>query len=589
MRRGAKKREWARPTPPNGQLSRMRYTAPMRLMPLAIAALACAGCVSQPPPSYEALVAAVEAGETVDVAALREAFLATPAFPERAESLAPLERQAMRFIDEEPLRAGPVGSAILDQHRASIVGHYALAKFYEYVEREDAAQVHHAWVRRLTQALEDSHDGSAEAPFPVFSAAEALAYLRASGRQPVGSIYRTAEERRFTLVVAATPPNAAMQTIHFDMRPAYRAAAQRAPDQELLPGALIGHLARQDDPAAQAAVGVYLASQDRFEEAIDWLTAATRTGNILANLMLADVYLVSARRLEKGPAQKDYLALVTQNYLQAIDAGSDEAMLRLADMHLRDDEDGAELADEGVALLHQAAALGNARAHLYLAQLHLAGEHVAEDAAASETHFLRAAELDYDRAKVLYARFLLSADANREFTARAYDWIAELAQGDAAGCGGQAEQRPTAQPCAEARLILGELHARGRHVRQSHRKARSWFKSAVKAAPETASIVNEVAWWLTVTQIERLKDERYALSIMDHVMQRDAAARKQPAYLDTWAAAHAANGDFARAVALQQEALREANAQGLTHVIEELRRHLAAFEAGETITDPLVP
>ena len=567
----------------------MRYTAPMRLMPLAIAALACAGCVSQPPPSYEALVAAVEAGETVDVAALREAFLATPAFPERAESLAPLERQAMRFIDEEPLRAGPVGSAILDQHRASIVGHYALAKFYEYVEREDAAQVHHAWVRRLTQALEDGHDGSAEAPFPVFSAAEALAYLRASGRQPVGSIYRTAEERRFTLVVAATPPNAAMQTIHFDMRPAYRAAAQRAPDQELLPGALIGHLARQDDPAAQAAVGVYLASQDRFEEAIDWLTAATRTGNILANLMLADVYLVSARRLEKGPAQKDYLALVTQNYLQAIDAGSDEAMLRLADMHLRDDEDGAELADEGVALLHQAAALGNARAHLYLAQLHLAGEHVAEDAAVSETHFVRAAELDYDRAKVLYARFLLSADANREFTARAYDWIAELAEGDAAGCGAQAEQRPTAQPCAEARLILGELHARGRHVRQSHRKARSWFKSAVKAAPETASIVNEVAWWLTVTQIERLKDERYALSIMDHVMQRDAAARKQPAYLDTWAAAHAANGDFARAVALQQEALREANAQGLTHVIEELRQHLAAFEAGETITDPLVP
>ena len=163
----------------------------MRLMPLAIAALACAGCVSQPPRSYEALVTAMEAGEAVDVGALREAFRASPHFAERTQGLAPLERQAMRFIDEEPLRAGPVGSAILDQHRASIVGHYALAKFYDYVEREDAAQMHREWVARLRQALEEGRDGSDAAPYPVLSASEALAYLRASGRQPVGSIYRT--------------------------------------------------------------------------------------------------------------------------------------------------------------------------------------------------------------------------------------------------------------------------------------------------------------------------------------------------------------------------------------------------------------
>lgn len=566
----------------------MRYTAPMpRLLPLAIAALLCAGCASKPPLPYDALIATLEAGGAVDPGLIRDAFQAAPNFPKRAQELAALERQAMRFVDEEPLRAGPVGSAILGAHRASIVGHFALAEFYDYVEREDAAREHRGWVARLKDTIEAGGDGSEAAPYPVLSAPEAFAYLRASGRRPVGAIYRTPEAHQFTMVVAATPPDAAMRTTHFDLRPAFRAAASQAPGEALPPGALIGYLARQDDPAAQAAVGVYLASQDRLEEAIDWLTASTRPGNALANMMLADVYLVRARRLEPGPARNDLMALVRQEYRQAIEAGADEAMLRLADLHLAADEDEAA-ARKGLALLHRAADLGNARAHLYLAQLHLLGERVAQDDAASERHFVRAAELDDGRAKVLYARFLLSPDADRAFTEQAHDWLLELARGDAGECGEPPAPAPV-PPCAEARLVLGELHARGRHVKRSHRRARSWFKAAVAAAPDTASIVNEAAWWLTVTQIERLRDERYALRIMDHVMQRDAAARRQPAYLDTWAATHAANGDFSRAVALQRQALREANAQGLTDVIDELREHLAAFEAGETITDPLVP
>ena len=72
-------------------------------------------------------------------------------------------------------------------------------------------------------------------------------------------------------------------------------------------------------------------------------------------------------------------------------------------------------------------------------------------------------------------------------------------------------------------------------------------------------------------------------------MNRDDVARRNPAYLDTWAAAYAANGDFVRAVALQEEALKEANDAEMTEVIEELERHLASFQAGETITDPLIP
>ena len=70
-------------------------------------------------------------------------------------------------------------------------------------------------------------------------------------------------------------------------------------------------------------------------------------------------------------------------------------------------------------------------------------------------------------------------------------------------------------------------------------------------------------------------------------MSADDNARKNPAYLDTWAAAHAANGNFARAVELQQQAVDAARAQEESAVIEVLEAHLAAFQRGEAVIDPV--
>ena len=92
-------------------------------------------------------------------------------------------------------------------------------------------------------------------------------------------------------------------------------------------------------------------------------------------------------------------------------------------------------------------------------------------------------------------------------------------------------------------LLLGNLHARGVGVRKSPRRAVSWYKDAVKVSPEDPNIVNEVAWTLTVSNVAALKRTRYALGIMDVLMGNNDEARNKPEYLDTWAAAHAANGD----------------------------------------------
>ena len=119
------------------------------------------------------------------------------------------------------------------------------------------------------------------------------------------------------------------------------------------------------------------------------------------------------------------------------------------------------------------------------------------------------------------------------------------------------------------------------------RRARGWLKRAAKAAPDDASVVNEVAWTLTVSQIRRLRDERYALKIMDRVMaDENNAARLNPAYLDTWAAAYAANGDFERAIAVQQMAIEQARSSDESNDdLPVLRQHLDAFRAGELISE----
>ena len=115
---------------------------------------------------------------------------------------------------------------------------------------------------------------------------------------------------------------------------------------------------------------------------------------------------------------------------------------------------------------------------------------------------------------------------------------------------------------AEAMVILGNLYARGIASKASNRTALRWYKKAVKTAPANADIVNEVAWTLTVSDIPGLKRAKYAKSIMDFLMDEDEDARIRPEYLDTWAATHAASGDFERAIALQQIDLERPGSRG---------------------------
>ena len=62
------------------------------------------------------------------------------------ERLVELEQQALELVEDEPLKLGSIGSAILDTYQASITGHYVMSRFYAHVETPSAEQEHLEWL-----------------------------------------------------------------------------------------------------------------------------------------------------------------------------------------------------------------------------------------------------------------------------------------------------------------------------------------------------------------------------------------------------------------------------------------------------------
>lgn len=539
---------------------------------LCLAALA-AGCQTAAPVPYGELHDKAVNGESVSVAELRESFRRDVALPERMERLMELEQQALQLVEDEPLKLGSIGSAILDTYQASITGHYVMARFYEYVETPEAAASHIEWLERIQTDMASVGDGSREAPFPAMTSVDAQMYAISLNESPVGAIYQTSEAVPFGLMIQARPESGPIESFHFDlgavldaMRMDFSATANE--DADFSPVSVIGYLAKRGDTAAQAAIGAFLASQNRTDDAIDWLRASSRAGNLVASSVLAQLYWRKASSAESPEERQDALDEVLEHYLHAIALGSSDAMYELAVLYLNNHY-GEENRASGVTLLNQAAEAGHGDAAVFLAHLYYTGDLVEQDLDRARSFYVQACELGSGFGRRSYARFLLDRSIDQAPDPRAIDWLeAQADDGD-----------------PEAMILLGNMHARGVGTRQNFGRAVSWYRKAVKTAPEDASIVNEVAWTLTVSHFPELKRPNYAREIMDTLMAVNEAARARPEYLDTWAATHAANGDFERAIELQQQALAAAEALEFESVMEILETHLQAFRDGETITE----
>ena len=541
--------------------------------PLLLFATVMASCQSAPPSGADA-----ESLAGLDAAGLRQSFLAGDALAEDLRRLGDLEGQAMRLAEDEPLKLGAIGTAILDICQGCLTGHYALQRFYDHLESRQAAASHAAWLQAIKADMAGDAAGTASDPYTAMTPVEAQIFAITNAVSPVGAIYQSNEAAPFSMLVVARPAQGPLRNLYFDLENLYR-ATRRAESEELdslagnmglSPPILIGMLARGGDTTAQAAVGAMLMARKQYDTAVGWLRAASRTGNVLANVMLARIFWEKSLQAESEEERRQALDEVMENYLHAIALGSSDAMYAMGSLYING-AFGEDNAASGLALLEQAGELGHSEALLYLAHLYYAGEVVQRDAAQAETYFIRSAALQNAAARLGYARYLMRERDQAAGDERAVGWLKELVD--------ELED-------PQAMLLLGNLHARGIAAKQNFRAAHRWYRGAAKAAPNDADIVNEVAWTLTVSDLARLRKARYALKIMTRMMEADEQARTSPEFLDTWAATFAANGNFNEAVRLQQLALKEATDADRQDVLDILKEHLDLFKAGKPVIEP---
>ncbi len=528
-------------------------------------------------PSQPALSDDQKSSTPFDTQAIKAAFVAGSDYAKALSRLIELEQQALSLIEDEPLKLGSIGAAILGIYPASQTGHYAMQKYYAYVQADDSVELHTDRLDTIQQAMRISGDGNPDTPYSVMTMYDAHTYARSINNTPVGSIYQTTQHHPLVLLLITRPEKASLRQVFFDLSHTLPGLIHQGdkdnipPDKRMLPWAVIRVLAAKMDTAAQAAIGAYLSNSEKFDNAIGWLKVASRTGNILANKLLARIYWRQAEQAESSDAQAEYRELSLENYLHAVALGSTNSMYTLAGLYLSDVY-GKENRQAAIPLLKQAGDLGHPASLVLLARIYNVGEHVEANRAQAIEYFEKAAVLDSPHAIISYARFLIfetAKDASLTTEGPIHEWLLKLADADN----------------AEAMIMLGNLHARGIGAAQSNRKARRWYRKAVKIEPDDADTVNEVVWTLTVTDIPGLKRTKYAHRLMEQLMTRNQTASVHPEYLDTWAATYAARGNFERAIELQNRAIAMAGKQNRLDVMNILEDHLDHFKAEQVITE----
>ena len=511
-----------------------------------------------------------------------------------------LESQALLYLDQEPLKLGSIGSAILEKDPSNLIGRLALSKFYSSLGTIETGTDFTESYEESLKVISESGNGSPEKPWVVSSNQAAELFLKDTGISRVGGVYQSNLQQKLGLmIIGLEGENTQPKEYYFDLSHLLNSAnaylsTDKTQDSDN-PWPLLRLLSESRDSAAQAAIGAYLVKQKNYKAAINWLTASAQQDNLFAHTLLARIFWSQFSGIEQMlRSDKDQSTLTAENreslrsqlndlktksqshHRQAISLGSVESMYTLGRL-LFEGKFGPGKVIEGQELLEQSGKLGNAESFLFLAHHYRSGSIVQQDISRSTTFFSEAAKLRNPEAIVAFARFLISP-AGEGFREEEKFGIVKLLE------------ELVAEKDPEAMVVLGNLSAAGVQTDQSFRQAISWYRKAVKAASNNIDeasdeIINEVAWILATTSKKSLKRARYALRIIDKRMQESSLAREKPEFLDTWAAALAANGQFEKAIEIQNRAISKATEQDRDDVLQILEKHLKSFKLNQPITE----
>lgn len=126
--------------------------------------------------------------------------------------------------------------------------------------------------------------------------------------------------------------------------------------------------------------------------------------------------------------------------------------------------------------------------------------------------------------------------------------------------------------CGLASLLLGE---------NKPTEACQHYREALKAEPDELSALNNLAWVLSTTPNESLRDGKSAIPHAERAAE--LTQRQQPFILMTLAAAYAAAGRFADAIPTAESALSLAEASSNASLANTLQAQLAAYRAGNAL------
>ena len=506
--------------------------------------------------------------------------------------IAKFERQAMSLYYDEPLRLGPLSSAILKVLPVNMVGQLAAQRFYAFVE-SDKATYHRDQAEKIALAMALGRNGTLEAPFRAHSVAEARAFVIHDGNQPIGSIYAASEEFPLMVRISVLREGESVEHQYFEVFPVLNVAElfrqqPKFAQEARGPGPIVLEtLVRLGDVTARVTIGQLLVSNGQINDALRVLDRANASDNLLVDLLMARAYRALALKSEEERMERNLQS--AYHYRQAATSGYDSAMFELALLNLSGAL-GEDAKHDGIEILERAAGVGNSNAMFHLA-LHLVGGVLWQPDAERAKTLLDAVLQEpptIEHRQVANELLFSPAHGDGEEEIQLVDYFSPPERRQAVRDFALEWLRETAKNDLEAMVMLAGQFARGIHVRQDFRKSRALFRKAARRDPGNSELVNSIAWTLTVTHHQRLRDPRYALKIMDTMMSKDENAVSEPAYIDTLAAIHAALGDFEKAVTLQRKAIEYASTEDFPEELrQELGEHMDAFMKRQTVIDPV--
>ena len=230
-----------------------------------------------------------------------------------------LESQALLYLDQEPLKLGSIGSAILEKDPSNLIGRLALSKFYSSLGTIETGTDFTESYEESLKVISESGNGSPEKPWVVSSNQAAELFLKDTGISRVGGVYQSNLQQKLGLmIIGLERENTQPKEYHFDLSHLLNSAnaylsTDKTQDSDN-PWPLLRLLSESRDSAAQAAIGAYLVKQKNYKAAINWLTASAQQDNLFAHTLLARIFWSQFSGIEQMlRSDKDQSTLTAEN------------------------------------------------------------------------------------------------------------------------------------------------------------------------------------------------------------------------------------------------------------------------------------